>query len=272
MNSPVILAVAPNGARKTKADHPALPITADEVARCAAECREANASMLHLHIRDKAGRHSLDADGYKATISAVRRECGAEMVIQATSEAGGIYSAAEQMAMVRAVKPEAVSLAVREIVPDAQSEAEAAAFLAWVSKERISPQFILYAPEDVQRFDDLKRRGVIPPDAHFRLYVLGRYAKDQTSSPSDLLTFMDVHDGEDPWAVCAFGPRETACGVTAACLGGHVRVGYENNFLLPDGTRSENNAELVAATATAITATGCVLASGMDARALLGMD
>ena len=43
--------MAPNGARKTRQDHPALPITPAELAACAAACRDAGASMLHLHVR-----------------------------------------------------------------------------------------------------------------------------------------------------------------------------------------------------------------------------
>ena len=47
-----MLTVAPNGGRKTKADHPALPLSPDELARTAAECLERGASMIHLHVRD----------------------------------------------------------------------------------------------------------------------------------------------------------------------------------------------------------------------------
>ena len=58
---PLILAVAPNGARKTKADHPALPMQADEIGRAAAACRAAGAVMVHLHVRTSQGTHTLDA-------------------------------------------------------------------------------------------------------------------------------------------------------------------------------------------------------------------
>ena len=62
----VVVAVAPNGGRRTKADHPALPLTAGELARTAAECLEQGASMIHLHVRDQAGKHLLDAEAYRA--------------------------------------------------------------------------------------------------------------------------------------------------------------------------------------------------------------
>jgi uncharacterized protein (DUF849 family) len=269
---PLILAVAPNGARKTKADHAALPIEPGEIARAAARCREAGASMIHLHVRDRDGRHTLDADAYRAATAAVRDAVGRDMIIQVTSESVGLYGPEQQMAMVREVRPEAVSLAVREIVPDAAHEAPAAVFLAWLAAERILPQFILYAPEDVGRFDELVRRGVIPGGPHFVLYVLGRYAKGQRSDPSDLLPFLAAGGAGGAWAVCAFGPRETACAVTAAALGGHARVGFENNLYLPDGRLAPDNAALVAAAAAGAHAIGRPPATAADARVLLGAE
>ena len=67
----------------------ALPITPDEIAREAARCAEAGASLLHLHVRDDEGRHSLDAGRYRETIAAVRQSVGDALVIQITTEAVG---------------------------------------------------------------------------------------------------------------------------------------------------------------------------------------
>ena len=93
----MVIGVAPTGARKSKADHPALPITPREIADTAAACREAGAALLHLHVRDPDGRHSLDAGAYREAIEAVRHAVGDDLVIQVTSESGGRYAADEQM-------------------------------------------------------------------------------------------------------------------------------------------------------------------------------
>ncbi|MFQ5776142.1 MAG: 3-keto-5-aminohexanoate cleavage protein [Kiloniellaceae bacterium] len=267
--APLILAVAPNGARKTKADHPALPMTPPEIARCAAACAEAGAAMIHLHVRDRSGGHTLDAETYRAAIAAVRRETGGRMIIQVTSEAVGLYSPAQQMAMVREVRPEAVSLAVREIVPDAAHEKPAAEFLAWLKAEAILPQFILYSDRDLARFGDLIARAIVPPGPHFVLFVLGRYTRGERSEPADLLPFLAANGAGHVWAMCAFGPRETACAVAAAALGGHARVGFENNLRLPDGALAPDNAALVAAAAAGAEAIGRPLADAEAARSLL---
>lgn len=267
---PLIVAVAPNGARKSKTDHPVLPITADEVAACATACRDAGAAMIHLHVRDREGRHLLDADAYRIAITAVRREAGDELIIQVTSEAAGRYEADEQIAVVRELRPEAVSLAVREIVPDETSEPAAAAFLAWLADERILPQYILYSADEVVRYRDLRRRGVIPGERHFLLFVLGPYSATQTSEPRDLLPFLATHDGDaSPWSVCAFGARESACVTCAAALDGHVRVGFENNFYLSDGSLAPDNTALVTQARTAAELSGRGLADGAAARDML---
>ena len=267
---PLALAVAPNGARKTKADHPALPITPAEIARCGAECLAAGAAMMHLHVRDEADGHSLDAERYKAVIAALRAEVGDRLILQITTEAVGIYRPEEQIAAVQAVKPEAASLALREFLPEGGDESAFAAFLLWLKEHEVLPQFILYDAPDLQRFQDLQARGIIPFEPAPRLYVLGRYAKDQRSSPADLLEFLAVQSGDDPWSLCAFGPHETACAVTAAGLGGHARVGFENNLQLPDGSRAANNAALVASVAAGCAAIGRPLADADQARAIMG--
>src|ERR1700759_2392988 len=118
----VVLTVAPNGGRKTKADHPELPLSADELARTAAECLERGASMIHLHVRDAEGQHSLDPEAYRAMIARICREVGDRLVLQITSESIGRYSPAEQRAAVLKTNPEAVSLALRELAPEATDE------------------------------------------------------------------------------------------------------------------------------------------------------
>jgi uncharacterized protein (DUF849 family) len=267
--SPLILAVAPNGARKTRADHPAVPITPAEIAATAAACLEAGAAMIHLHVRDREGRHTLDVEAYRAAIEAVRRAVGERLVVQVTSEAVGRYTAEEQMAMVRQLRPEAVSLALSEIVAEPAAEPAAAAFLAWLARERILPQFILYAPEDLTRFDDLMARGVVPGERPFLLFVLGRYTKGQTSAPADLVPFLVANRRGHPSALCAFGRREPACAVSAAVFGGHARVGFENNLYLADGRLAPDNARLVAAVAQGARTIGRPLADAEATRNLM---
>jgi len=243
-----IVIAAPNGARRTKADHPNLPMTAAELADEAVRCRAAGASVLHMHVRDAAGAHSLDVGLYEQATAAVRAAVGDDLVIQATTEAVGQYSAEEQMAMVRALKPEAISIALREILPEGADEAPVRAFFSWLKAARIWAQVILYDPDDVRRFIALYESGLFAVRVPSVLLVLGRYTAGQRSEPSDLDPLLEalapVRDAVS-WSVCAFGPQENACMRHALEAGGHVRVGFENNFFLPTGETAGHTADLV---------------------------
>jgi uncharacterized protein (DUF849 family) len=230
---PLIGAVAPNGARKTKDDHPALPITADEIAATAAACRD--------------GRHTLDAGAYRTATAAVRSAVGDSLIVQVTSEAAGRYAPAQQMAMVRAVRPEEVSLALRELAATGAQEADYAAFLSWAHAEGILAQHILYSPGEVRRFQTLRRRGLIPQERPSVLFVLGRTG-ETLPRPADIVPYLQAIEPKDlaglHWAVCVFGANEGACAAAAIALDGDVRVGFENNLHLPDGAIASDNTAL----------------------------
>lgn len=262
----LIITVAPNGAYKQAADHPALPLTPASLAATAKQCCEAGAAMLHLHIRDAAGRHTLDVAGYREALRAVRAAVGDAMVLQVTSEAAKVYQAPAQIVMVRELRPEAVSIGLRELDQPEIGEAGLAAFFAWLAAERIMTQVILYDTADVLRWQALQKAGVIPDAPWFLLFVLGRYSAGQVSSPHDLLPFVQTHTGSEPWAVCAFGAAEHACMAAAMSLGGHVRVGFENNLFLKDGSLAPDNTALVRQITDIATALGRPLASAASLR------
>jgi 3-keto-5-aminohexanoate cleavage enzyme len=266
-HSKVILAVAPNGGRRGKADHPGIPLTAEELVAEAPLWRDAGASVLHLHVRDESGGHSLSPAAYAETTSKLRAVLGDGMVIQITTEAVGRFSPSEQMATVRAVRPEAVSLALRELAPGEEDRKTFADFLAWMNTERIAAQIILYDRADTDRLTQWCKDGAVDPANLSVLYVLGRYTADQTSNPVDLLSFLGV---ENPpfrdWMMCAFGPNELRCAALAALLHGHVRIGFENNFYLPGGKLAARNSDLVELTAMTLKTLNIDLATAADVR------
>jgi 3-keto-5-aminohexanoate cleavage enzyme len=266
---PLVVMVAPNGARRTEADHPELPITPAQLGREAALCAEAGASVLHVHVRDSSGRHSLDPELYRAATAAIRHTVGDRLVIQITTEAVGRYRPAEQMQVVRELHPEAVSLALVELISDEAATGEAAEFFAWLQRERIAPQYILYSPTEVARFHELRTRHVIPQRRPLALFVLGRYGEATAATPADLLPFLAAHDPDCPWSLCAFGRRESACVLTGAGLGGHVRVGFENNLWRAGGQLAASNAELVLQVIAGAALLGRKVADSVETRGFL---
>lgn len=252
---PVAVTVAPNGSYKTKADHPAVPLTLVELVDCAIACHEAGAGMFHLHVRDAAGGHLLDAEAYRAASVAIRAAVGPDLVIQPTSEAAGRYGPQAQMHVVEATQPEAVSLALREIVPDEDGVSAASAFIERLDARETMVQVILYGADDLARYRALRRRGAFGARRQTLLFVLGRYTPGQRSSPPDILPFL-AEPVDETFAVCAFGPAEQDCVLAAALLGGDARVGFENNLFKPDGGLAPDNTALVSGLVRALAALG----------------
>ena len=269
MTVPFIIMSAPNGARRGKDDHQSLPVTPDEIAACAEDVADAGASIIHLHVRDGQCAHSLEPDRYRAAIAAVRERVGDRLVIQVTTEACGIYTSQQQMTVVKDLKPEAVSLALRELCPDENSETDAAEFFTWLKTEDVMPQYILYSAEEVIRFEDLRRRGIIPDDWPFVLLVLGRYSDSLQGDPDLLDGYVEGLQQDVAWMVCCFGRSENEAVVEAARRHGHARVGFENNLKLPDGTMAPDNAALVRLAAESGRTVGRQIASADDVRQML---
>jgi 3-keto-5-aminohexanoate cleavage enzyme len=245
MTLPLIM-VAPNGARRGKADHPALPVTIPELIACAKECFAAGAGGIHAHVRNKSGEHVLDAGLYKELIAELSVVVP-EMAVQITTEAVGLYSPAQQRALVAAVRPTMVSVALREITAE-PDERLTRSFFHDCAEASIAVQHILYSAEEVDQIAALIERGTLPKGQIQLLHVLGRYRGDHQTSPSDLLEPLERqkrHGIQADWAVCAFGRSETDCLLHAISSGGKVRVGFENNLHNADGSRALSNSERV---------------------------
>ncbi len=268
-DTPFLIASAPNGARKTKADLANIPITPAEVAREALACKQAGAAMMHLHVRDDDQKHSLDVGRYREMLTEVRAAVGPDMLLQVTTEAVGMYSAGDQMAMIRNLLPDAVSIAIREIAPPDADLNALKVFFEFVREADILPQLILYAPEDVMRFNQLVEIGVLPGEKFPVLFVLGRYTVGQMSDPGDLMSFIGRSSCISEWMLCAFGAFENACVLTGAGLGGHARIGFENNHLNVDGLPASGNAELIAQAREGARLMGRKIATGEQAKYLM---
>ena len=254
MAKKILIIVAPNGARKTKQDHPKLPITPEELADEVENCVEAGASMVHLHARTAQGDHSLEIEDNLAVYRAVKERLGNKVILQLTTEAVGRYSPQQQMALIKAIKPEAASFALLELIPNIQYEETAKAFFHWLTLCNITTQYIVYSPEQLSYYLDLRDRGILPAKQHHLLFVLGRYHEQLESDPSDLDPFLDYIEQLNGvrWAVCAFGSKEQQCLLKAASFGGDVRIGFENNLYSKNNELAASNAAQVEELALAL--------------------
>ena len=245
MTLPKIM-VAPNGARKTKEDHPGVPFTIAETMETAKACFEGGADGIHAHLRDDNQKHILDAGLYRELITELQIQVP-KMHVQITTEAVGIYTAVQQRQLIRQVIPSSVSIGLAEIFSDG-AEVENKALFEFAYENQMAIQFILYDPKEIYVLADYLGKDILKDEDLKLLYVLGRYTKGQVSSPDDLDGFIDASNElslDADWAVCAFGKHETDCLLKAHKLGGKLRVGFENNVFNQDGSLAKSNEERV---------------------------
>lgn len=270
--TPLIVMCAPNGARLQKQHHSGVPITATELGLCAPPLVDAGVSVLHMHVRDDKGSHSLDAERYKYAIDEVRARVGDKLIIQITTEAVGRYSRQEQMAIVRSLRPEACSLALSELCPSDATVPEARDFFHEIVSAGVWPQYILYSPDEAARFDRLRKQGVFGQKAPFVLFVLGRYSKTLEGDPSEIDRYLKaVTPDAFPWAACCFGRREAEAMQKAYRQNGHIRVGFENNSAGADGEVYCDNVALVQSEIATLP-TPLKIATAQDVRDMFGLS
>jgi uncharacterized protein (DUF849 family) len=236
-----MIMVAPNGARRGRADHPQLPVTLPEILTTAEACYAAGADALHLHVRDETAGHSLDGRAYKEALAelAVRLP---DMAVQITTESAGIFDVEDQFSCLQTVRPSWASISVREMAREPELAEKTYQFC---DEADIEIQHILYDADDVAMLYDWQDKGVIHPEQDSVIFVLGRYTANQQSRPDDLTPFLDAMPNPGKWMICAFGADEHACLVDAASRGGDVRVGFENSLVASDGTPHADNAASV---------------------------
>ena len=245
------LMVAPTGARRGKADHPALPVTLPEIVETARACFEAGADGLHLHLRDAEGRHLLDAGAYREALEELRHAVPG-MALQVTTEAAERYAPPAQRAVALGAGADLVSVALREMAAEVE---EAPGFYAACAGRGIAVQHILYDAGDFDLLARLVPEGLRDAADLQLIFVLGRYSAGQQSDARDLVPLLDrlaTRDSPADWAACAFGRTEIACLLAAHEAGGKLRVGFENNLWHADGRLARDNAERVRAVRRAL--------------------
>ncbi len=243
MNNRTIIAVAPNGARKSKKDLPQIPIEPEEIAQTAKECLEAGASMIHLHVRDKQGGHSLDISNYQRAINAINQATDESIFVQVTSESVGIYTPEQQFNMIEGLKPPGVSIGIREIKNLEKSQIRK--HFEFMRKNNILPQLILYSSNDIALYKNWLESGVLPGNNYPLLLVIGKKQIDNNFEyehlNQDLISSLNVEN----WMVCGFSNSEFKTATKAVELGGNIRIGFENNHLLENNDVANSNAELI---------------------------
>lgn len=268
--SHVILTAAIVGAEVTREQTPHLPITAEEIADEAARCRDAGASVIHLHVRTHDGKPSQSSELFAAAIDAIRRKT--DVIVQ-TSTGGAVGMSVDERSGPLACKPEMATLNCgtinfgdevfensRPLIRDLARRIRAAGSMA---------ELECYEVGHVDEALALLREGLISEPLHFQ-FVLG--IPGGIGARPEVLRFLvsQVPRGAT-WGVAAVGRHQRPMTELAIELGGHARVGLEDNIYLDKGVLSEGSAPLVARAADFARSVGRDPATPERARQLLGL-
>ena len=267
----LIITVALTGNVVTKTLNPHLPVSPEEIAADVRRCADAGAALFHVHARDSEHRPTLDLSVYKENARKIK-EAAPEVIVQLST--GG-----------RAGKDwEARANPIR-LLPEMGSFTTGSNNLPGIVYEN-SPQFIDYLARvfqetgvkpEIEVFEAgminnalfLQKKGFIQPPLHFD-FVLGAPGA-MPGTVKNLLFLSESIPHDSTWSVAGIAKAEIPLATAAIVMGGHVRVGLEDNLFMPDGSPASNSllVEKVVSIAREI---GREIATPEEARSILSLN
>lgn len=230
----MLLQAALNGDRG-KAGHPAVPVSAEELARDAAACAAAGARAIHLHPRDAAGRERLEAEIVDDVVATVRRACGVPVGV--STGAWIEPDLGRRLELIRAWRaPDYASVNLSE--PGAADVMEA------LLDAGVGIEAGVWSVEDAERLAASEAGGRV---TRILVEPVDAGAAGAVAIVEDIHRALDEHglaaprlqhgDGEATWVLLADAVRR----------GLDTRIGLEDTLHEPDGERTTGNAALVRA-------------------------
>jgi len=238
----VIITAAVVGTRPTKERNPAVPYTPQEIAEAAVECCRAGAASVHVHVRDpKTGNPEVKSpelrmDLFKEIMDRIRQKC--EMIINLTTGAVGLSGPDmdEQRFQAASLRPDICSLHVNPewIELGAQKMREYG----------VKPELETFEVVDVKTGADLIRKGVLDKRSSIQ-FVIGT-SRGISATPENLLLMKNELPQGTTWSTMVMDrPQQLPLLAMTMVLGGHIRVGFEDNIYLREGVLAKSNAQLV---------------------------
>jgi len=288
---PVIVTCAVTGSQRTFERHPNVPITPEQIARQAIDAARAGAAMVHLHVRDPNTGAAVGDTALYRDVSDRVRASGVGVIVNLTTGYGGrfvpsagnpriadesqsnLLSPEARTAHVVELRPEVCSLDVATMNFGEQVFMNTPAHLR-VMAERIraagsKPEIEVFDVGHIMLARHLIETGYILPPPHFQFCLGINWSMPATR---EAIAFMaGLLPAGATWSAFGIGRFQFPMVEAAVDLGGHVRVGLEDNLYLAKDVIAPDNAALVQQAIAIIRAKGCRPASPAEARAMLGL-
>lgn len=272
-----VISVATTGAWPTKKDNPNVPITPTEIAKDVFECYEAGAAIAHLHMRDDNGVGTMDVRKFRETKELIRANKDVDILINMTTSGALDASDETRQLHLKELKPEIASYDCGSMnwmhkgvflnTPD---------FLEQLGKtmqeHNIKPEIEIFDGGMIYNALYYLKKGVLKAPLHFQ-FVLG--AAGGMAATVENLVFLKnlIPEGQGhTWAALGIGKAHVPIMMATLALGGHLRVGMEDNVMYGPGQLAESNAQLVRRAADFIRLAGNEVATPAEAKEILSIN
>jgi 3-keto-5-aminohexanoate cleavage enzyme len=266
---PLIITCAPVGAELALEDTPYLPYTPHLLGETARAVREAGGSMMHVHCRDDAGRNTHSIARFREAFDEIRAQ--SDLIVQ-FSTGGAIGMTPEERAAVLELRPEMATLTCGSVNFGDDVFENTFPIMRGILKKMhefdVRPELEIFDKGHLSNARLLVKEGALqfPQHADFVLGVPGGLE----ASVSNLCDLVDDLPAGCTWSVAGVGRHQLPLAMAAIAMGGHVRVGLEDNLYYSKG-RLARNEELVARVARIAAEAGRPVATPDQARVILGL-
>ncbi len=268
----LIITAAICGAEVTKEQNPAVPYTVEEIVREAKSAYDAGAAIVHLHVRLDDGTPTQDKERFRECMEAIKEAIPDVILIPSTG--GAVGMSAEERLQPTELFPEMATLDCGtcnfgdEIFENTLPLMRA--FGKRMLENRIKPEYECFEMGHLDTVLRMARKGEVPGEPMQFNFVLG-VPGCTPATVENLAWLVNRIPQGSTWTATGIGRAAFPMAAAAIIMGGHVRVGFEDNLYLEKGVPAESNGALVAKVVRIAKELCREIASPEEARIILGL-
>jgi 3-keto-5-aminohexanoate cleavage enzyme len=269
----LIITAGLTGSRISKEQTPHIPVTPDEIVRSGIEAWRAGAAVVHVHVRDpETGLGTQDLSVFESVVSRLRSETDAILCLTTSGIPGRNLPIEERIAPL-SLRPELASFDAGSVNTEAGVFLNPPEFLDALAARAlelgVKPELECFDTGMVATCVRYAEAGLLRGPLHFQFVLGTRYG--MPASAQSLLYLIDLIPADATWSVIGIGKAQLPMAVLAVVMGGHARVGLEDNIYYSRGVLAQSNAQLVERVVRLAGELGREVAAPAEARAMLGL-
>jgi uncharacterized protein (DUF849 family) len=290
MTRPIIVTCAVTGGDDVANRYPNVPVTPEQIANAAIDACKAGAAIAHIHVRDpETGKPAMQTKLYREVVERIR-DSGSPVIVNLTTGPGARFVPSNSEANTAAAgsnlrPPEERVAHILELRPDICSldmgtlnfgrgalvnvPAHIEAIAAVIRESGVKPELELFDTGHLALANNFIERGLVDPSPLFQIVLGVPWGAPATTET--LAAFKSMLPHQATWAAFGIGRAEFPMVAQSALLGGHVRVGIEDNLYISKGVLAKDNAQLVDRATELLGLMGFEIASSEQAREMLGL-